>query len=78
MQITPWQKTKRIFVFALMHAPSFLGYFFVPVPLGDLKRVSEDVFRSTDSIGSFKKIFVFRPKIEFLRRGNPRFLVKND
>ena len=61
-----------------MHAPSFLGYFFVPAPLGDIKRVSEDVFGSTDSIESFKKIFVFRPKIDFLPRGNPRFLVKND
>ena len=53
MQITAWQKMERILVFALMHAPSFLGYFFVPGLLGDLKCVSGDVFGSTDSIGSF-------------------------
>ena len=32
---------------------SFVGYFFVPSPLGGLKSVSWDIFRHTDSIGSF-------------------------
>ena len=53
VQIIPWQRIERIFFFALILTPSFLGYFFVPGPLGDLKRVSGDVLGSTDSIGSF-------------------------
>ena len=54
VQITPWQKNKGVFVFALILTPSFLGYFFVPGRLGGSKRVvSGDVFGSTDSIGSF-------------------------
>ena len=53
VEIMPWQKIERIFCFALILTPSFLGYFFVPGPLVDLKGVSGDVFRSTDSIGSF-------------------------
>ena len=53
VQITPWQRIERIFVFALILTPSILGHFFVPGPLGRLKRVSGDVFGSTDSIGSF-------------------------
>ena len=48
VQITPWQKIGRVFFFALILTPSFLGYFFVPGPLGDLKGVSGDVFGSTD------------------------------
>ena len=69
MQITPWQKIERIFVFAFMQSPSFIGYFVVPGGLGDVKRVSGDVVGSTDSIGSKKRIFLFRPKIDFLPRG---------
>ena len=53
VKITPWQRIAGIFVFALILTQSFLGCFFVLGPLGDLKRVSGDVFGSTDSIGSF-------------------------
>ena len=53
VHITPWQRYERIFFFALILTLSFLGYFFVPGLLGDLKRVLMDVFRSTDLIGSF-------------------------
>ena len=71
MQITPWQKKKieRIFVFALILTPSFLGYFFVPGPLGGLKPVSGDVFGSTDSIGSFKENIYFSSKNQIFAKG---------
>ena len=41
------------FLFSPSLTLSFVGYFFVPVPLGGLKSVSGDVFGHTDSIGSF-------------------------
>ena len=78
VQITLLQRIERIFVFALILTPSFLGYFFVPSPLGYLKRVSADVFGSTDSIGSLEKNICFRPKIDFLPRGKPTALGKNE
>ena len=37
---------------------SFVGYFFVPGPLGGLKRVPGDVFGYAESIGTYSmKIF---------------------
>ena len=74
MQITPWLKIERIFIFALILILSFLSYFFVPSPLGDLKRVSGDVFGSTDSIGGFQENIFFVLKIDFLPRGKPTVL----
>ena len=53
VKLTPWQRIEKIFFFALILIPSFLGYLFVPCPLGDIKRVSGEVFGSTDLIGSF-------------------------
>ena len=53
VEITPWQRIERIIVFALIPTPSFLGYFFVPGLLGELKGISGGVFASTASIGSF-------------------------
>ena len=74
VQFSPWQRFERIFVFALIPTLSFRAYFFVPGPLGDLKRVSWDVFGSTDSISAFKIIFVFRPKIDIWPRGKHMIL----
>ena len=53
---------------------SFVGYLFFPGPLGDLKRVSGDVFGSTDSIGGFQENIFFVLKIDFLPRGKPTVL----
>ena len=49
---------------------SFVGYFFVPGPLGGLKSVSGDVFGHSHLIGS--RIFVVGPKIYFFVRGRSR------
>ena len=57
-----------------MLTPSFVGYFFVPGPWRGPKRVSGDVFGHTDSIESFLKNIVFRPKIDFLARDKPTVL----
>ena len=59
MQITPSQRIERISSFPLIQSPSFLGYFFVHGPLGDLKRVPGDVCGHSDSIGSFFKDYLF-------------------
>ena len=49
---------------------SFVGYFFVPGPLGVLKRVPEDVFGYAESIGTYSmKIFVGVQKSNFSSRG---------
>ena len=53
LQITPWQTIENILFFALILTPSFLEYLFVSGRLGDLIRVSGDVFGSSDSSGSF-------------------------
>ena len=52
----------------------FVGYFFVPGPLGGLRKFSGDVFGYTDSIGSFLKNICRVSK----NRLFPGFLVKND
>ena len=69
MQMTPWQRIERIFVFSLFLTPSFLGYFFVPGPLRDLKRISGDVLGSTDSIGGFLKNICFLRKNRLFAKG---------
>ena len=53
VKIMTWQRIEKIFLSAFILTPSFLGYFFVPGPLGDLNGVSWDVSGSTDSIKSF-------------------------
>ena len=76
MQIPPCQ---TVFCLILTQTSSFENYLFVPGPLGGLKSVQGDVSGHTDSIGSFERIFVFRPKMDFFPRGNSRvFFVKND
>ena len=44
---------------------SFVGYFFVPGPLGGLKSVPGDVFGDADSIDTLPWIFVGGPKMFF-------------
>ena len=49
---------------------SFVGYFFVPGPLGGLKRVPGDVFGYAESIGTYSmKIFGGSKKGIFPLRG---------
>ena len=69
MQISPWQRIERIFVFALMHPLSFRSYFFVTGPLGYLKPFLGDVFGATDSIGSFLKNVCFLSKNRLFAKG---------
>ena len=72
VQITSWQRIERILFFALILTPSFLGYFFVSGPLGDLQRVSGDTFRSTDWIKIFLKEYLFFVQIStFCQRVSP-------
>ena len=69
----------KIFLFNSHPDFIFCGSFFILGLLGGLKSVSGDIFGHTDSIGSFKKrIFVFRPKIDFLQGVSQCFLAKND
>ena len=48
---------------------SFVGYFFVPGPLGGLKRVPGDVFGYAESIGTYSMKILGGPKIEFFLWG---------
>ena len=79
MQIISGQKIERIFCFVVILAPSFLGYFFVPGPLGDLKGVLGDVFGSTDAIESFQRnVCFFVQKSTFFQGVSHLFWVKKD
>ena len=70
VQITAPRRIESILFFALILTPSFLSYFFVPCPMGDLKRVFGAVFESTDSVGAFfKEIFVFLSKNRLFAKG---------
>ena len=57
---------------------SFVGYFFVPCPLGGLKSVPGDVFRHAELINTFTGIFLRGPKIDFFLRGGTGNFAKND
>ena len=60
---------KRILCSTLSLLSSFWVFFFVPGPLGGLK-LSQGTFLDTlTRLEAFKRIFVFRPKIDFFPRG---------
>ena len=50
-------------------ASSFVGNLFVAGPLGGLKSVSGSFSDTLIRLEAFKRIFVFRPKIDFFPRG---------
>ena len=52
-----------MFCLTLTLTSSFVGYFLLPGPLGVLKSVSGDVFRHTDSIGSFLSLRILTTHI---------------
>ena len=56
---------------------SFVGYFFVPCPLGGLKSVPKDVFRHAKLIETFLRIFFQGPKIDFFLGGGTGNFAKN-
>ena len=73
---TPWESflsannaKRNIFFLILTLASSFVGYFFVPGPLGGLKSVSGDFFVHSHSIGSLKKNIYILSKDRLFSKG---------